>query len=200
MTQTTPGSSGGGSPTKACRKCEEVKPLEDFNLSSSARDGRQAYCRLCSRAVHKTRYQAISETCRAARRDRYHANRRAEIAAVQADRRKNPEVYMLRAARSRARLQGVPFALTPEDITIPERCPVLGIPMAPSEGRARAGSPSLDKIIPALGYVPGNVAVISHRANQIKNNATLDELEAVTAWLARHVAPAPSPRKRKNPA
>jgi len=31
--------------------------------------------------------------------------------------------------------------------------------------------------------VPGNIAVISMRANMIKNNATLDELKAIVAYI-----------------
>lgn len=38
-------------------------------------------------------------------------------------------------------------------------------------------SPSIDKVIPELGYVRGNVWVISNKANRIKNNATLEELK-----------------------
>ena len=47
---------------------------------------------------------------------------------------------------------------------------------------------SLDCIIPELGYVPGNVAVISRRANTIKNDATIEELELVLAYMKRHEA------------
>lgn len=46
-------------------------------------------------------------------------------------------------------------------------------------------SPTLDKIIPALGYVPGNVWVISHRANTIKSDASLEELKTLTANLEK---------------
>ena len=47
------------------------------------------------------------------------------------------------------------------------------------------GSPTLDKTIPALGYVPGNIAVISWRANRLKNNGTLEELEALVEWMRK---------------
>ena len=40
-------------------------------------------------------------------------------------------------------------------------------------------SPSLDRIRLELGYVKGNVRVISGRANLLKNDATIEELEAV---------------------
>jgi hypothetical protein len=40
-------------------------------------------------------------------------------------------------------------------------------------------SPSLDRVIPELGYVQGNVIWVSHRANSIKQNATAEEILAV---------------------
>ena len=92
---------------------------------------------------------------------------------------------MLRAAKCRAKEKGVPFDLSESDITIPEVCPALGIPISISPGRATDNSPSLDRIIPALGYVRGNVRVISNRANRIKYDATLVELRAVVAYLEK---------------
>jgi hypothetical protein len=47
----------------------------------------------------------------------------------------------------------------------------------PGQDKPTDNSPSLDKIIPSLGYVRGNVQVISQRANSIKRDATLAELE-----------------------
>lgn len=45
---------------------------------------------------------------------------------------------------------------------------------------------SLDKIDPTKGYVEGNVQIISHRANMIKNDATLEELDLIVKnWKAR---------------
>jgi hypothetical protein len=93
---------------------------------------------------------------------------------------------MWTAARKRASDQGVPFAITHEDISIPEACPVLGIPLSVNEGGTfHDASPSLDKIIPALGYVPGNIAVISWRANRLKGDGTLEELQALVAWMRK---------------
>ena len=55
----------------------------------------------------------------------------------------------------------------------------------PTRGRCwpGPGSPTLDRIVPSLGYVPGNVVVISHKANSIKSNATAAEIRAVADWL-----------------
>lgn len=46
-------------------------------------------------------------------------------------------------------------------------------------------SPSLDKIVPELGYVKGNIVVVSLRANQIKSDATIEELQAVAKFYNR---------------
>lgn len=89
------------------------------------------------------------------------------------------------AAKKRARDQNVPFNLTLDDVAIPKTCPILGVPLR-SNARGKVitdNSPSLDKIIPSLGYVAGNVWVISLRANRIKDNASLEEIEMLAKVL-----------------
>jgi hypothetical protein len=95
-------------------------------------------------------------------------------------------LVILTSAKSRAKRLGIEFRLSPGDIEIPAACPILGIPLACGNGVTTPGSPSLDRINPLLGYVPGNVAVISHRANRIKNDATLAELLLVAEYVRRH--------------
>jgi hypothetical protein len=51
------------------------------------------------------------------------------------------------------------------------------------EGDDRNNSPSLDRIVPELGYVEGNVVWISNRANILKRDATWEELQRVAEWL-----------------
>ena len=100
---------------------------------------------------------------------------------------------MLSRIRRRAKAKGVPFNLTLEDIKLPVLCPVLGIPLdyEYKNGRLNSNSPSLDRRIPELGYVKGNVEVISMKANTIKAYATPEEiLYDNWAWALR--------RKRSN--
>lgn len=98
---------------------------------------------------------------------------------------------LLANARMRAARFGVPFDLESSDIFIPEFCPVLGIKMEIGAGGRgfQPCSPNLDRIVPSLGYVRGNVAVISGRANKIKSNATAAELERIAAWMRSVGAP-----------
>lgn len=95
----------------------------------------------------------------------------------------NPKQSMLNNARQRAKRAGVPFDITADDITIPETCPILRIPLKIAARLPTDNSPSLDRIVPELGYVRGNVAVISFRANAIKNSASVNELLQVALWI-----------------
>ena len=87
------------------------------------------------------------------------------------------EYRMLTHAKHRAKKNNIPFDLNLEDIIIPEYCPLLGIKL---EFGGKDAAPSLDRLLPHLGYVRGNILVISKRANTIKNNASIDELMLLT--------------------
>ena len=86
----------------------------------------------------------------------------------------------LNSARGRARKSGIPFSLKKGDLPpVPTVCPVLGIELTIWGSETRGESPSLDRIIPSLGYVPGNVRWISTRANILRRDATAQELALV---------------------
>ncbi len=87
---------------------------------------------------------------------------------------------MLGAAKKRAQEKGLPFNLTVNDFFIPDFCPVLGLRLSLKLKRGRGpDSPSLDRIIPELGYVRDNVRVISWRANELRKNGTTEELRLI---------------------
>ena len=81
-------------------------------------------------------------------------------------------------AKNRSNKNNIEFNITIEDIVIPEYCPYLNIKLESSQSRgcSRRYVASLDRIDPTKGYIKGNVEVISHLANTMKNNATPDLL------------------------
>ena len=93
--------------------------------------------------------------------------------------RRDPRAQMVVSARSRAKKKGIVFDITREDIIIPKRCPLLGIPLEVGNGKMHRASPSLDRLFPELGYVKGNVRVISYKANSMKQDATAKELKRI---------------------
>lgn len=100
------------------------------------------------------------------------------------EKRKERDVILgiLRQARVRAKAQNVPFTLKPEDLTIPSVCPIFNTPLIWTDN-ITDDTPSLDRLIPDRGYVKDNVEFISYKANRIKSNANLAEIEAVALWL-----------------
>lgn len=93
---------------------------------------------------------------------------------------------ILYEARKRADKYSIPFDLDREDIHVPEVCPVLGIPIiVNSSSGPNNNSPSLDRVVPSLGYVHGNVKVISWRANRLKSDSSLEEMEALLKYMRK---------------
>lgn len=100
--------------------------------------------------------------------------------------KENPEILMLRWAKDRSAKLHIPCTISTADIDIPEVCPVLGFPLVRNVGYRGAGqpnSPSIDRIIPDLGYVPGNIQVISRKANMMKSNYPIADLKMLARWI-----------------
>lgn len=89
----------------------------------------------------------------------------------------NPEYLLWHTARTTAKRKGIEFAITREDIVVPETCPYLGCKLTTTKGLGRVWTnASIDRIDSNEGYVPGNIQVISDLANRMKQNATVEQL------------------------
>ncbi len=116
----------------------------------------------------------------------------------------NPVLVMTRSmvghAKGRAKDKNLPFdidldyvrSMVGENAELASHCPVFGIALDWSRQRGNGGkplpnSPSIDRIDPERGYVKGNIKIISFRANQIKSDASHEELKLVTAYLGREL-------------
>jgi len=106
------------------------------------------------------------------------------------DPKKQQISVMCSHARDRARKNNLPFNITTKYLqTIAgNECPVFRTPFqwGPSGlgfGKFLPNGPQLDRIIPELGYVVGNVAFISHKANRIKGEGTMVEHYAIADWI-----------------
>jgi len=88
-------------------------------------------------------------------------------------------------AKQRAQQKNIDFNIELSDIVIPKVCPVLKAPFEiATTGRGPGDfSPSLDRIIPELGYVKGNIEVISFKANRIKSDAGIEDVKSVLEYM-----------------
>ena len=90
---------------------------------------------------------------------------------------------MFHNAQHRAKRKGIPFTITIDDIVIPETCPLLGIQLVSTNDKTDPRNPSLDQKDPGKGYTPDNIWVISSRANALKWDASLQELQTLVENL-----------------
>ena len=104
--------------------------------------------------------------------------------------KKKPEVRALHGARARAKEKELPINIDieylrdiwPED----DKCPALDIEFRQgNNGISLDSSPSLDRIVPELGYIKGNVQWISKLANQIMSSATPDQVIQVGNYFKK---------------
>jgi hypothetical protein len=159
---------------KICARCTLSKSLSDFYRDKYKKDGRSYVCKKCSKDTYKQWLEIGTN-----KSDKY----AYRTAVYVRDKRLRPEKLILASAKQRARLHNLPFNLEVSDIVIPEVCPILSIKLKVNSKANADDSPSLDRLIPALGYVKGNVAIISHRANVIKSYGTADEHIKIADWM-----------------
>lgn len=101
-------------------------------------------------------------------------------------RKQNPKTTILERAKYRAMKRGLEFNLTVDDIVLPLYCPILGLELT-YDGDTETVA-SIDRIDSSLGYVRGNIAIISNRANRIKNDGKAEEHEAIAKWMKSNSA------------
>ena len=128
---------------KLCTRCGELKPSEEFHRNRAMPVGRTPQCSECHLVLARQT------------RLRYRAR------------------FLIRGAKMRCRKSGVLFALDDYEAEVDEMisrgCALTGLPFNPT-AEPRYDSPSLDRITPELGYVPGNVRVILYCLNAALGN------------------------------
>lgn len=183
---------------KICVRCRLEKPLSNFHNLKRNKDGRAPHCKACDK-ISRDKYNlenpdavlASDRRWKAKNRDaatqyarKYRIeNREKFLAGCRASKEKAPKKYLVLSAKMRARKKEIEFSITENDIEIPDVCPVFGTPLRACPEKRSMDSPSIDRIDNDKGYVPGNVAVISYKANMIKSIGTAEDHEAVAKWM-----------------
>ncbi len=129
----------------------------------------------CSRELKRRWNNCLTEEQREEYRRRYR------------DRDASPEGHfrkLFQQAKTRAKNAGVPFDLTQETIPpVPDMCPCCDIMLKRDPKGPWRNQPSLDRIIPEAGYVLGNIQWLCRRCNQIKSNASPEELMRIALFV-----------------
>ena len=183
--------------SKICSACKQVKGVSLFYKNRSSQDGYSHECKECRADYDKKYYEKNKEKI-TARVNKYRQENNEAVKIRKANYRqrtkgKRPNILnaLLGSARGRAKLKKLPFDLTMEwiETVVVSHCPITLEPLDWTrdqmvDGKPSPNSPSIDKIIPELGYVQSNCAIISHRGNSIKSNGTIDEHRRVVQYMA----------------
>lgn len=105
---------------------------------------------------------------------------------------RDPKRAMLQKAKHSAKQRGIEFTITEADIEWPTHCPVFGIELCYERDKKmpqRDNYPTFDRRDNSKGYVPGNVFVVSWRANRAKWDMPVKEVEALLAYMKGQIAP-----------
>jgi len=132
---------------------------------------------------YKKYYQENKEKINEHSKEYYQENKEKINEQTKQYRLENKEKWMCNTSKVRAKQKNLPFNLSTEYLKEiwPEdnKCPALGITMRKGDFCVTDHSPTLDRIIPKLGYIKGNVQVVSALANRIMSNATVNQVMAV---------------------
>ena len=157
-------------------------PCKNGHMAERATKG--WYCIECNHQMQK----GIREN----NREEYNAyfRKRFKTEEGKAERNKtrlnNLENDMLNQAKKRAKKKNLEFNLTKDDIVIPEKCPVFGEKLIRESRHPMI--PSLDRVDNTKGYVKGNVKVISRKANVMKSNLTLDDMDKIYSYITSNIS------------
>lgn len=173
-----------GHSSKICRTCGEEKPLEAYNQDKKRPDGRRNRCRECDAAYFQQKYS--DPTWRAIHHKRS-KDRRTRLKDVDPVR-----IWAYDAianAKMRAKRSGLPCNITMLDVldAVADTCPLLGLPLVYATGKIHSNSPTIDRKVCEKGYTKDNIAVISHRANRLKSDSTVEELQLLLNNLVTYL-------------
>lgn len=142
-----------------CADCGSDKDEENFHKAKSRKSGRDPYCKDCKRVKSQLKYREHWF--------RFQHNLRS----------------------SQCKSKGIPYDLDEEYLKSiwTNECPITGKPFVLHD-KGHPDSPSLDRIIPELGYTKGNVVYISWRMNRIKYDATCEEIVRLADWMKLKLA------------
>ena len=163
---------------KICKTCGLSLPVTEFSKHTGAT--LRASCKPCRAIAAKERYAASDKAAIMEKYRQYKETRRVTQRAS----------YLITAAKQRAKKKGIPYNLDAHRVEIQEVinagvCQLSGICFNLT-GKQAWNSPSLDRIIPALGYTRGNVRVVLFSLNVMMHDWGLETVQAVMAGLSKN--------------
>ena len=188
--------------SKVCGRCNNLFPntIENFKPSKDCRGGLTGTCRSCNASYHRAWKKKNKRRLAPLRRQQY-KQRYGAIQRAKEETRKKEYPIRVRAQllrggmKERSKDLDIPFdseyftvSVLMTWISSDPKCECCSRKLDVGfklDRMKHDDSPSIDRLIPRLGYVRGNVSLLCWRCNNLKRDATLHELKTVCKWLKK---------------
>jgi len=163
------------------RKCMNVYNAREFGMKNREENpNRYKICKECNQSLNLNKFSLIEKWN--PNSDTKNTCKKCSIKIKQTEKlnrdwKVDAAKLLYKNIKSRCKRIGREFSIELEDIIIPEKCPVFGFDLKREDRQTWMCAPSVDRIDSSKGYIKGNVTVVSRRANILKKDATLEELE-----------------------
>jgi hypothetical protein len=189
---------------KICIQCKIEKNLEFFTKNKNCDNGREGICKKCTNLRNNNRkiknkielierrlslyHNDIGKSGKTAMMQRYRDNFEKNPVREKAKRAKGSMISAKR--KHNIVFDENYFTIDKLESMLIEssHCPCCGVKFVLHWGTNRKPepkSPSYDRFIPQLGYVKGNVFLICWRCNNLKRDATAEELFKIAEWMSK---------------
>lgn len=154
---------------KKCYKCKRTLSEDNFYKDKSLSDGLKGSCKTCNTDICRSYRMRHRKECREYRKKWATNHKEKVLEYSRRTRQKNFASVLIRGAKHRAQIKKVPFDLDEHTEEIRRRldswtCELTGIPLDKTK-RRDFNSPSLDRIIPSVGYLYSNIRIVSYAVN-----------------------------------
>jgi len=165
---------------KICDTCKEHKSLSEFSKQIDGKNGLRPYCRYCAKVYNDNicRFKKWFLTKKS------HAKVKGIEFTIEPDDIPGVKIGETITIASN---RGVRKYTSWEAIEYPKVCSKWGIELDWGMNGIQYNSPSLDRIDPTKGYVPGNVRLVCNSYNIAKLNCPPDVWDVVEKQIGRTI-------------
>jgi hypothetical protein len=183
---------------RKCKKCNQEKPLIEFIKNKNSKEGYANTCKFCQNEYSKKWKQVNSSELSKKRRIRYSETKGIEVKERELKRKLLHPLrvrcqLLRRGMINRAKTKKIAFDNTYftveyliDRIIKNNKCQCCGkeLDISYKENRKfNDNSPSIDRVIPKLGYIKNNVAILCWRCNKHKQDSTAKELRMIADFM-----------------
>ena len=162
---------------KICTKCNIWKPFSEFHIDNQKKSGLYSHCKSCKEEYNDNRCRFKVWFINKRSRVKYNGNKEFTIEPTDI-----PGVKI-------RRIKGRNGRWTWEATEYPKVCSKWGIELnwEKTGGSSAVNSPSLDRINPDKGYIPGNVRIVCNAYNMAKGNCPPDVWDILEKQIGRAI-------------